>query len=330
MDYEVFAADLPSDRRITFTSVEENEEELRRLGVKQEMRQLGSGIYRCDLAIRSMEGCELFSDRFNKPILMHLEPPPDTVGFLFPRSVSGKFLASGKNVGSEKLLFFPEGSGADITIPALAGSEAFLIPEQRFIEISQALCPAMDRPESLMAIGGNTAQLHLLRRSLADLVAHREPDSCGDLSVNLIDQTIAWMGDSTNFRYYAGIKDNSARIRVARLAREFIEEHYWQTVRLEDLCRVTGVGIRSLQRAFRDYFGATITDYLKAVRLNEARRELASADPSSESVARIALKHGFTHLGRFSIAFRECFGESPRKTLARYESNLSASKLHRF
>ena len=309
--------------------MEENEEELRRLGVNQEMRQLGSGDYRCDLAFRDMESCQLISDRFNKALLMYLEPPPGTAAFLFPKSISGRFLAFGENVGNQKVLFFPEGSGADITIPALAGSESLVLPHQRFIEMSQALCPAMDRPESLMALGGNTAQLHLLRRSLADLVAHREPDSCGDLSVNLIEQTIAWMGDSTNFRYYAGIKDNSGRIRVARLAREFIEEHYWQTVRLEDLCRVTGVGIRSLQRAFRDYFGATITDYLKAVRLDEACRELASADPSSETVARIALKQGFTHLGRFSIAFRERFGESPGKTLARYESNLSAGKLHR-
>ena len=48
-----------------------------------------------------------------------------------------------------------------------------------------------------------------------------------------------------------------------------------------------------------------------------ARRELVAAHPSSHSVAKIALRNGFTHLGRFSVEFRERFGESPKQTLTR-------------
>jgi AraC-like DNA-binding protein len=82
---------------------------------------------------------------------------------------------------------------------------------------------------------------------------------------------------------------NGAQRSVAKRAQEFIEEHYWDSVRLEDLCRVTGVGIRTLQRSFREYFDLTISEYLKA------------------------LRHGFGHLGRFSLEFRDRFGESPRE-----------------
>jgi hypothetical protein len=65
------------------------------------------------------------------------------------------------------------------------------------------------------------------------------------------------------------------------------------------------------------YFELTITDYLKAVRLHAVHRELAATPASQDSVTAIALRHGYNHLGRFSLEFRERFGESPRKTLAR-------------
>ncbi len=76
--------------------------------------------------------------------------------------------------------------------------------------------PAMDRPESLLAICGNTTQLHLLRRSLVDLMADRDPDSDGEASANLIEQTIAWMGDSAAVQYRDGTMDSSARLSHVR------------------------------------------------------------------------------------------------------------------
>jgi transcriptional regulator GlxA family with amidase domain len=85
---------------------------------------------------------------------------------------------------------------------------------------------------------------------------------------------------------------------------------------MEDLCRVTGVGVRTLQRCFRQYFDFSITAYLKTLRLDAARRALAAARPLQDSVTKIALQHGFTHLGRFSVEFRERFGDSPREILA--------------
>jgi AraC-like DNA-binding protein len=109
---------------------------------------------------------------------------------------------------------------------------------------------------------------------------------------------------------------NGARRHVAKLAQEFIEEHHHEAVRIEDLCRVTGVGIRTLQRCFREYFDLTITEYLKTVRLDAALRELVAAHPSRNSVSTIAWQHGFTHLGRFSVEFRERFGKLPSEALA--------------
>jgi AraC-like DNA-binding protein len=92
---------------------------------------------------------------------------------------------------------------------------------------------------------------------------------------------------------------------------------------MEDLCRVTGVGVRTLQRCFREYFDMTISEYLKTKRLDAARRELDGARPDAHTVTEIALNHGFNHLGRFSVEFKERFGESPGKTLATKEGQKS-------
>jgi len=316
MTYEEFASDLPLHGTIAFTSVEENEETFRRHGVNQEMRQLGKGKYRSDFAVRDTEHAALFADRYSKACLMYLEPPAGTVGLIVFRSANERFLASGASVANDKLVVVPDGSGTDLVTSDLAGSEAFAVPEARFIEMAEVLCPTYVRPEGMAVIEGNTAQLHALRKGVLDLIAHPELDPHGDQVSSLVEQTIAWMGHSSRQWRPENFTVNGARRRVAKLAQEFIEEDYYKSIRLEDLCRVTGVGVRTLQRAFREYFDLTITDYLKAVRLDASRRELAAAHPPEESVSVIALRHGFTHFGRFSGEFRRRFGELPKETLA--------------
>jgi transcriptional regulator GlxA family with amidase domain len=113
------------------------------------------------------------------------------------------------------------------------------------------------------------------------------------------------------------IKISVARTRVAKRAQEYIEENYNYCVRIEDLCRTTDVGVRTLQRCFKEYFDVTISEYLKTVRLDAAYRSLDASQTEHSTVAAIALQHGFTHLGRFSVVFRERFGESPSAILAK-------------
>ena len=323
MIYDEFASDLPPDRTFSFTSAEEMEEELLHSGVYQPMRQLERGKFRSHLAVLSTEQGDLFSDRYNTAISLYLEPPAGTVGILFPRTAHGHFLACGDDVGNDKLIVNHSGSGVDIVGPSLVGSEAIAVPEARFIEMFEVLSPTSARSENVVILKGNTAELHELRNTVAGLIAQSELDPNGEQVSNLIGQIIAWMGDSSGQWGSESLTANGARIRVARLAQEFIEEHYRERVCIEDLCRVTGVGVRTLQRCFSKNFNFTITEYLKTVRLDSARRELAAAHASQDSVGSIALRHGFSHLGRFSIAFRERFGESPNVTLAAHNGRKS-------
>ena len=134
--------------------------------------------------------------------------------------------------------------------------------------------------------------------------------------VSTSDLTQQSMDQAAEYRPSSPLTISPQQARIARQAQEYIEKHYDHAVRIEDLCRVTGVGVRTLQRCFKEYFDLTVTEYLKTARLDAARRELRTLRPSQTTVATIALRNGFAHLGRFSIKFRERFGESPNETLA--------------
>ena len=317
MNYRDFASDLPRHCTTTFTSVEENEEAMRRQGVDERHRQLGSGKIRIDLAVLETDEALVLSDRFSKSMVMTLSTVPGMAGFVFPRTANGHFLASGHELGNDKLLVIPPGSSADVVIPGLAGTDSIAVSQARFAELAHALhLPSRFRNlHETSPIEGDTKRLHALRQAAVDLVAGPELDPLGERAANAAARTMAWIGDALPGGQLDRPRSYGARHRVAKLARSFIEEKYRNAIHLEDLCTVTGVGVRTLQRCFREYFALTITDYVKTVRLEAAHRQLAAADPAHDSVTRIALAHGFTHLGRFSTAFRERFGESPNETL---------------
>lgn len=92
------------------------------------------------------------------------------------------------------------------------------------------------------------------------------------------------------------------------------------------IAQAVGISVRSLQDAFRKELGVTPAAYTKNRRMVIAHRRLLAADPSVTTVTRIALGVGITHLGRFSVEYRERFGETPSSTLARRPEGLSGAR----
>ncbi|GAA4592547.1 AraC-like DNA-binding protein [Actinoplanes octamycinicus] len=84
-----------------------------------------------------------------------------------------------------------------------------------------------------------------------------------------------------------------------------------------DLAREARMSVRSLQEGFRRHVGCTPMAYLQEVRLTRAHETLRHADPATVTVAAVAHRWGFAHLGRFASAYRARFGASPSETLRR-------------
>lgn len=108
----------------------------------------------------------------------------------------------------------------------------------------------------------------------------------------------------------------SANGRHVNRAVEYMRANAADIVLTAEVAAACGVSSRTLENAFRDVLWMTPLEVLTSFRLEEARRMLL--DPNSEnSVTDAALACGFRHLGRFSRAYGDRFGELPSETWAR-------------
>lgn len=106
-----------------------------------------------------------------------------------------------------------------------------------------------------------------------------------------------------------------ARYYVRR-AIEYADENLGEPLTVALLAEVAGVGVRALQDGFQESVGASPTEWIRERRLDRARAELAAAEPGDgTTVTMVALRWGFSHLGRFSVRYRQRFGVSPQQTL---------------
>lgn len=105
------------------------------------------------------------------------------------------------------------------------------------------------------------------------------------------------------------------RRKVADL-REWAALDHDDPLTVGDLASRCGLGLRALQKNFLLHFDTTPLAYLRTPRLQKARR-LLQEGTATWSVTGAALEAGFAHLGRFSAAYREQFGEYPHGTLQR-------------
>lgn len=96
----------------------------------------------------------------------------------------------------------------------------------------------------------------------------------------------------------------------------WIDAHLGEPITLGKLCAVAGVGGRALAKIFEARRGMSPMRFVTERRLAAVHQQLLAAGVERE-VTEIAGDLGFTHMGRFAIAYREVFGESPSQTLWR-------------
>ncbi|MFF4116201.1 AraC family transcriptional regulator [Streptomyces sp. NPDC001714] len=101
--------------------------------------------------------------------------------------------------------------------------------------------------------------------------------------------------------------------RTVRKAVDLIEAHPETPFTIGDLARAAGVSARRLQEGFREHLGVTPLTYLRNVRLDRVHADLLTG---ATGVTEAAGRWDFTHLSRFSAAYRRRFGAAPSQTLA--------------
>lgn len=104
----------------------------------------------------------------------------------------------------------------------------------------------------------------------------------------------------------------SARKRLVDRACELMLSHADEPLSMLEVCQQVGASRRKLNYCFQEVLGTNPVKYLRALRLNGARRELRRA---STAVQDVATRWGFWHLGQFARDYKAQFGELPSQTV---------------
>ena len=86
---------------------------------------------------------------------------------------------------------------------------------------------------------------------------------------------------------------------------------------MAELAAQVGASYWMLRDCCLEYLGMSPKRYLWLRRMHLARRALRYANADRTTVTEIATDYGFWELGRFSVAYRTLFGETPSTTLHR-------------
>ena len=109
-----------------------------------------------------------------------------------------------------------------------------------------------------------------------------------------------------------GLADSSLSL-IGRSIR-WIREHYAESLRIEDLARLSSMSVSSFHRHFRAVTALTPIQFQKHIRLQEARTRLLGQD---STVAEVGLAVGYDSASQFTREYRRYFGLPPGQDTVR-------------
>jgi AraC-like DNA-binding protein len=180
-------------------------------------------------------------------------------------------------------------------------------------EFSETQAKYIVRPDP--ALMSRLAKLHevveQLARDVPDIL--ERPEVGRALEAQLIHLMIRCLAAGTRAITARGRSHDVIMMRLE----EFLEANPDRPLYLTEICASLGVAERTLRAACEEHLGMGPIRFLTLRRIHLVRRSLLRADAKKTKVTCVVTDHGFWELGRFSVAYRKLFGESPSETLRR-------------
>ena len=106
--------------------------------------------------------------------------------------------------------------------------------------------------------------------------------------------------------------------RRVKKVKQYINDHYTETLKLEDMARLVGMTPTSFSRFFKLRTGKTLSDYVLDIRLGFAARMLVD---STKNISEICFECGFNNLSNFNRIFKGRRGVTPKEFRSMFKKN---------
>lgn len=301
-----------------FCDVEE--QALALTGWNQDYLQLSAGAFQGDISQLHGKGVKLFIEQVRQSVFQTGVLPSNVLAVGIPLATSGAGMFCGKTCGANDFHVFSGSSGFEFRTAhehTMLGIELKL--EHGWLNYGTSGCAprgSLKLPPQAGALRMDPATLFELRTYLLTLFQSAQSNPGLLLSSAVVATVADFLLDRVSpLSAKHNLNDNTcAHWKLVQRACDQINDEPDQAPTMAQLCLDLGVCRRTLQNAFQQVLNVSPLAYLKAFRLNQARKALKRAN----SVTDAATACGFWHFGHFSNDYKTMFGECPSETLSRY------------
>jgi AraC-like DNA-binding protein len=281
-----------------------------------------SGTYQSEATLVDLHNLGLLQGRTSLARVVRGAPQKNLCVIVFPTADNqARVTFNGIETPESYVAFYCPGAEYVMSASADQAWDGISLPPKVLASASQVLAgyeitapkalQLIRTPPPLMARLQNLHEAAVqLAATVPDILAH--PEVARAIEQELLRALIACLTDSAEIK-----KPNPNRQRVWQRFHQVVEANQYQPLFLPEICAAVGASERTLHSVCTEYLGLSPHRYLWLRRMNLVRRALALADPEANTVTAVANDYGFAELGRFAVAYRALYGESPSVTLRR-------------
>jgi AraC family ethanolamine operon transcriptional activator len=290
-------------------------------GFRQTYEQLGRGRFHGRVWQWMTADGFLLREAANCGLRQQFSPPPEHVALAVPLSLRPDAVFAGRPLARESLVVL----GAHEEYDLVSAGELDVIGLSVHRRLVDALAPAKaewlrraqtERHLSLSPAAAGAIRLALMtlaaragREADPPAAADDDVDRLGDLLAQTVGLAMAGSATVGNGRLP---RRAQTRSRMVRRAIDFMRAHLHEDIGVPEVCIAACASRRSLQYGFEEMLHTSPQAYLRALRLNEARRRLKCRP--GQAITELASALGFASASHFTQHYKRMFGELPSQT----------------
>lgn len=293
-------------------------------GWEQRYEQLGCGRFQGSAWQLVMEDGVLLRETTNRQLREQVMPPRGHVVFAVPLAVEPGSVFAGRPLERESLMVLSGQTQHDV----ISAGELDLIG----MSVDRALLESTVAPDKLDWLERKAEERNIaLPPETAAAIRQMLLAVCHDAE-GRVDQLAATAAErallSSTFSHAVSLamaaegegsgpsaipRRADTRQKVVKRAVDFMRAHLQEDIGVPEICAAACASRRTLQYCFEEFMHTTPQAYLRALRLNEARRALKASQP--RPITDLASTLGFASASHFTRHYKLMFDELPSETL---------------